>query len=106
MELKTTELGACGPNRPFRVLGTMSGTSMDALDLAEAEFTCTDGRWKGSIEALHEVPLDATWPERFGALARAGAAYELGDAATVPDEPPPLISHSLGADGVLVPYEL
>jgi len=74
MELKTTELGAYGPNRSFRVLGTMSGTSMDALDLVEAEFTCTDGRWKGSIVALHEVPLDATWPERFGALARAGAA--------------------------------
>ena len=74
MELKTTELGAYGPNRPFRVLGTMSGTSMDALDLAEAEFTCTDGRWRGSIQALHEVPLDATWPERFGALACAGAS--------------------------------
>ena len=74
MELKTTELGAYGPNRPFRVLGTMSGTSMDALDVVEAEFTCTDGRWDGSIKVLHEVPLGANWPERLNTLARSGAA--------------------------------
>ena len=74
MELTTTELGTYGLNRPFRVLGTMSGTSMDALDVVEAEFTCADGRWRGSIEALHQVPLDATWPERFGAQARVEAA--------------------------------
>ena len=83
MELKTTELDACGLNRPFRVLGTMSGTSMDALDVVEAEFTCTDGRWKGRTEALHEVPLDASWPERFGALARAAVLDALARAAAV-----------------------
>jgi len=47
---------------------------MDALDVVEAEFTCAKGRWRGSIEALHEVPLDEAWPERFSALASAGAA--------------------------------
>ena len=46
---------------------------MDALDLVEAEFTRTDGHWKGRIAALHEVPLDSSWPERFDALAGAGA---------------------------------
>lgn len=74
MGLKTTELDVNRPNRPFRVLGTMSGTSMDALDLVEAEFIRSDGQWKGTIEALHEVPLDPVWPERFNALARAGVA--------------------------------
>lgn len=73
MKLKTTELHIHGPNRPFQVLGTMSGTSMDALDIVEAKFTFVDGRWEGSIEALYEVPLGASWPERFKALTRARA---------------------------------
>ena len=47
---------------------------MDALDLVEAEFTFAEGQWKGSIEAMHEVPLDAAWPDRFSALASARAS--------------------------------
>ena len=73
MKLKTTELVAKGPHGPFRVLGSMSGTSMDALDLVEAEFTRTEGVWKGSIEVFHEIPLGEDWPRRFKALENARA---------------------------------
>ena len=46
---------------------------MDALDLVEAGFTCKDGRWKGVSRHCMRYHW-TTWPERFGALARAGAA--------------------------------
>jgi anhydro-N-acetylmuramic acid kinase len=46
---------------------------MDAFDIVEAQFSWNGGRWTGSIEALHEVPLGERWPRRFKALETAGA---------------------------------
>jgi anhydro-N-acetylmuramic acid kinase len=74
MELNTTALGNHGTDPGLRVLGTMSGTSMDALDLVEARFWREGEQWTGRIEALHEVPLEKIWPQRFKALTTGTAA--------------------------------
>ena len=53
-------------NGPFRILGVMSGTSLDGLDLCAAEFVCTNGRWQYRILAFETVPYRGTpWPERL-----------------------------------------
>lgn len=73
MELKTTGLGKENKGMRYRVVGTMSGTSMDAFDIVEAVFWCEEAHWRGEILRLHEVALGADWPERFRALPQASA---------------------------------
>ena len=73
MELNTTALRNHGTDSSIRVLGTMSGTSMDALDLVEARFWRKGEQWKGQIESVHEVPLGADWPLRFRVLTEGTA---------------------------------
>ncbi len=53
-------------NGPFRVLGVMSGTSLDGLDLCGAEFRFQNGRWSAAILAFETVSYRGTpWPERL-----------------------------------------
>ncbi len=77
MKLNTTAVNSQARNRNFRVLGMMSGTSMDALDLVISEFACGDEPegWSGRILESTEVPLGAIWPARFAQLA-AGSAID------------------------------
>jgi anhydro-N-acetylmuramic acid kinase len=73
MELKTTELAEERNGLRYRVVGTMSGTSMDALDVVEAAFWVEHGHWHSEILRLHEVELCEDWPERFRNLEKASA---------------------------------
>ena len=55
-------------NGPFRILGVMSGTSLDGLDLCGAEFLRVGDRWSYRILAFETVPYRGTeWPERLTA---------------------------------------
>ena len=51
MQLKTTAFSSQVPKKTFRVLGMMSGTSMDALDLVTSEFSWAQDPegWSGQI---------------------------------------------------------
>ena len=59
----------------FRVLGTMSGTSLDGLDLAisEFQFDPISMKWKGHIERFQSVPLPPEWKVRLKGLSRSSA---------------------------------
>ena len=73
MLLKTTELPLQRPIPPYRVLGLMSGTSMDALDMADSEFVLEGDAWTGRLNRFMEVPLPPAWPERFRELSEGSA---------------------------------
>jgi anhydro-N-acetylmuramic acid kinase len=52
----------------MRVLGVMSGSSLDGLDLACCSFERTADRWRYTMEAATTVPYDDTWRERLPAV--------------------------------------
>ena len=55
-------------NGPFRLIGAMSGTSLDGLDLCAAEFKRSGDRWTYRIRAFETVSYRGThWPERLAA---------------------------------------
>ena len=45
----------------FRVLGLMSGTSLDGLDIAVVEFSVNDSRYSFSIKKAATLPYSETW---------------------------------------------
>ncbi|MEM9076918.1 MAG: anhydro-N-acetylmuramic acid kinase [Bacteroidota bacterium] len=51
--------------KEYKVLGMMSGTSLDGLDLALCHFSKSDGKWNFSIEKTHEVSYNSTWKNRL-----------------------------------------
>ena len=58
-------------NGPFRIIGAMSGTSLDGLDLCGVEFRKESARWNAQILAFETIPyLGTPWAERLR------AAYE------------------------------
>jgi len=75
MQLKTTAFSSQVPKKTFRVLGMMSGTSMDALDLVTSEFSWAQDSegWSGQIIEGTEIPLGSHWPERFAQLEEGSA---------------------------------
>lgn len=60
----------------WRVLGLMSGSSLDGLDLCLARFWESDAGWAYEIEASHTLPYDAPLQERL-AVAHKASALEL-----------------------------
>lgn len=49
----------------YNVLGVMSGTSLDGVDLAHIIFTLKDGKWDFEIFENTTVPYDTVWIDRL-----------------------------------------
>lgn len=60
----------------MRVLGVMSGSSLDGLDLACCSFERTGERWRFSVDGASSAPYDRALRERLTA-AMSGPALEL-----------------------------
>jgi anhydro-N-acetylmuramic acid kinase len=53
------------PAKKYKVLGIMSGTSMDGVDLAFCHFAKTDEIWQGEIIAAETIPYPSMWKEKL-----------------------------------------
>ncbi|MBS1487664.1 MAG: anhydro-N-acetylmuramic acid kinase [Bacteroidetes bacterium] len=49
----------------YRVIGLMSGTSLDGVDLAYVEFSLKKKKWHFSLEASHTFPYPADWRKKL-----------------------------------------
>ncbi len=45
----------------YNVIGVMSGTSLDGIDLARIHFTITDGKWTFEIHESETIPYPKIW---------------------------------------------
>ncbi len=59
----------------YKVIGLMSGTSLDGLDIACCEFSLDDGRWNYKIHCAETVPYSDDWKKRLSTL-ETGSALE------------------------------
>lgn len=57
----------------YRVLGLMSGSSLDGLDLALAEFQLSGGRWQFALKQTACYPYDREWSEKLSGASRLSA---------------------------------
>lgn len=58
----------------YKVVGVMSGTSMDGIDLVHCTLTQTESQWKYAIQAATTVAYDEKWRLRLSKL-RTQSAY-------------------------------
>ncbi len=49
----------------YHVIGTMSGSSMDGMDVVYAEITEVAGKWEYEIHATDCIPFDDFWKEKL-----------------------------------------
>lgn len=52
----------------YKIIGVMSGTSMDGLDLAYCEFELVNDQWHYQIKAAETIAYNETWRLRLGEL--------------------------------------
>ena len=57
----------------YRAIGTMSGSSLDGLDIAFTEFTETGGKWGYEIISATCLPYDDEWREKLSNAANLPA---------------------------------
>jgi anhydro-N-acetylmuramic acid kinase len=57
----------------FKVIGLMSGTSLDGVDIAFCRFWQDEGRWRFSIDAAETVPYSMEWKNRLATLENKSA---------------------------------
>ncbi|MEI6764771.1 MAG: anhydro-N-acetylmuramic acid kinase [Bacteroidota bacterium] len=60
----------------YHVIGIMSGTSLDGVDLAYCEFRCNENRWHYAIIEAVTCPYPLGWPEKLRQL-ETGSALDL-----------------------------
>lgn len=60
-------------NNTYSVVGVMSGTSLDGLDLALCRFSRLKGKWKYRIERAVTVPYNPLWKNRLENAHTLGA---------------------------------
>jgi anhydro-N-acetylmuramic acid kinase len=62
-------------NQEFVVLGMMSGTSLDGLDLTVSHFiqNADSKNWSGRIESFCSIPISEEWQVKITALTEASA---------------------------------
>lgn len=63
----------------YKVLGIMSGTSLDGLDLAYCTFEVSDGRYSFNIETAATIPYPQEMEEELSHITKAGG-QELSEA--------------------------
>ncbi len=67
---------------PYFVIGLMSGTSLDGLDLAFCEFEKTDNRWSYQIHQAETFPYTRDWKSRLSSIESAPAVdFAMTDAS-------------------------
>lgn len=49
----------------FKVIGMMSGTSLDGMDLTAVEFQLTNGKWSFTILASETLPYNEIWVKKL-----------------------------------------
>jgi anhydro-N-acetylmuramic acid kinase len=59
----------------YSVIGLMSGTSLDGLDIAFCEFSLADGRWGYHIRVAETIAYDPQWKQRLATI-ESGSALE------------------------------
>jgi anhydro-N-acetylmuramic acid kinase len=57
----------------YKVLGIMSGSSMDGVDLAHFTFGHENGQWNYEINAADTIPFSETWRVRLSQLRKQSA---------------------------------
>jgi len=60
-------------SRLYRVLGIMSGTSLDGLDLTLCSFSNDSGKWNYKIEKTLTLPYDNDWKKNLAEAGRLNA---------------------------------
>ncbi len=49
----------------YHIIGVMSGTSLDGIDLAEIDFTYSEEKWNFEIRAAETVPYSSFWKDEL-----------------------------------------
>ena len=57
------------PETQYNVIGIMSGTSLDGVDIAFCRFDLTDGRWVFRIVDAVTIPYPEEWFSRLSVVA-------------------------------------
>jgi anhydro-N-acetylmuramic acid kinase len=64
----------------YTVIGTMSGTSLDGVDLACCRFKLVSGKWNFELLAAETKPYSAAWKKKLSGLISSSALdYALAD---------------------------
>jgi anhydro-N-acetylmuramic acid kinase len=71
--IKKTEKSSEKNMKHYRVLGIMSGTSLDGVDLAFCDFSLHKEQWQYRIESAETVPYPDSWLNRLTSLENKGA---------------------------------
>jgi len=59
--------------KKYHVIGLMSGTSLDGVDIAACSFTQTNGKWSYQIENAETIPYSLEWKNRLTRLPHGSA---------------------------------
>jgi len=57
----------------YSVIGLMSGTSLDGLDIAFCRFETVDTKWKSEIVCAQTIPYSETWRKKLLSLEKTDA---------------------------------